>query len=103
MAEAATPLEEDLSFVPEYDLQLYIAGSSPTSMRALDNLRAICAQYLSGRHQLAVVDLHQHPERASEDEVLGVPMLLKKRPGLVRRLVGDLSNRDRVLKALGLL
>lgn len=66
------------------------------------NLEAICQQHLLGRYTLTVVDLHQHPERAEENGILGLPCLVKLRPGLVRRLVGDLTDRDRVLKALGL-
>ena len=86
----------------EYELCLYVAGDSPRSTNARRNLDAICQQYLLGRHTLTVVDLQQHPERAGEDEILGVPCLVKRRPGLVRRLVGDLADRDRVLLALGL-
>ncbi|WP_375437707.1 circadian clock KaiB family protein [uncultured Hymenobacter sp.] len=86
----------------EYELHLFIAGTSPRSETARRNLEAICARYLPGRHSLAIVDLHQQPERADQDQILGVPCLVKKRPGLVRRLVGDLSDHERVLKALGL-
>ena len=93
----AVPLPE-----PEYELQLFISGVTPRAQAALLNLQAICAEHLGGRHSLTVVDIQQHPERAFADNILGVPCLLKKRPGLVRRLVGDLSQPDRVLKALGL-
>lgn len=86
----------------EYELCLYVSGNTPRSNNARHNLEAICQQYLAGRYTLAVVDLHQQPEKAGEDEILGVPCLLKKRPGLVRRLVGDFSDRDKVLKVLGL-
>jgi len=85
-----------------YELHLYVAGAAPRSQTARRNLEAICQQYLAGRYTLTVVDLHQQPEKAGEDEILGVPCLIKKRPGLVRRLVGDLSDQDRVLKVLGL-
>jgi len=87
---------------PEYELELFLAGDTPKSTQALRNLRALCEQHLPGRYTLLVVDLHQQPERAGQEQIIGVPMLLKKRPGLVRRLVGDLSNQERVLKALGL-
>ena len=87
---------------PAYEVCLYVAGDSPRSRSALRNLEAICQQHLLGRYTLTVVDLHQHPERAEENGILGLPCLVKLRPGLVRRLVGDLSDRDRVLKALGL-
>jgi circadian clock protein KaiB len=95
--------EPDAAGQPVYDLYLYVAGAAPRSQTARRNLEAICQQHLAGRHTLTVVDLHHQPEKASEDEILGVPCLVKKYPGLVRRLVGDLSDRDRVLKVLGLL
>ncbi|MGI4884120.1 MAG: circadian clock KaiB family protein [Janthinobacterium lividum] len=86
----------------EYELELFVAGDSPHGALALRNLQALCAQHLAGRYTLTVVDLHQDPARAEADGVIGLPMLLKRRPGLVRRLVGDLSDPDRVLKVLGL-
>lgn len=86
----------------EYELHLFIAGPSPRAEAALRNLQAICAQYLAGRHTLAVVDVAQHPERAIGENILGLPRLVKKRPGLIRRLVGDFSEPSRVLKLLGL-
>ncbi|MBJ6143117.1 circadian clock KaiB family protein [Hymenobacter sp. BT559] len=88
---------------PEYDLYLFVAGATEKSRVAERNIRDICTQYLSGRYALEVVDVQQHPERTLQEELLGLPCLIKKRPGLVRRLVGDLSDRPRVLKALGLL
>jgi circadian clock protein KaiB len=87
---------------PEYDLCLFVAGTSDKSLTAQRNMQEICAHYLSGRYSLEIVDAQQHPERAMQDELLGLPCLIKRRPGLVRRLVGDLSDRPRVLKALGL-
>ncbi|WP_324680506.1 circadian clock KaiB family protein [Hymenobacter sp. GOD-10R] len=87
---------------PEYELELFVAGTTPKSERALRTLRALCEQHLPGRYTLTVVDLYQQPERASQEAILGVPMLLKKRPGLVRRLVGDFSDTERVLKVLNL-
>ncbi len=86
----------------EYELHLFIAGPSPRAEAALRNLQAICAQYLTGHHTLAVVDVAQHPERAIGENILGLPCLIKKRPGLIRRLVGDFSEPGRVLKFLGL-
>jgi circadian clock protein KaiB len=88
---------------PEYDLCLFVAGTNAKSLTAQRNIQDICNQYLSGRYALEVVDVQQDPERAMQEELLGLPCLIKKRPGLVRRLVGDLSDRPRVLKALGLI
>ena len=83
-------------------MYLFIAGATPRAQAALLNLQAICAEHLGGRHSLTVIDIQQHPERAFADNILAVPCLVKKRPGLIRRLVGDLSQPERVLKALGL-
>lgn len=85
-----------------YDLYLFVAGASPASVQARRNLEQLCAQHLPGRYTLAVVDIQQHPERAVQENLLGIPCLIKKSPGLVRRLVGDLADRGRVLKLLGL-
>jgi len=87
---------------PEYSLHLYITGVTPNSSRAVRNIKDICEQYLKGRYELLIVDVYQQPELAQENDLIGVPTLIKRRPGLVRRLVGDFSDRDRVLKALGI-
>ena len=87
---------------PEYDLLLFIAGASPRAQHAEHNVRALCDRYLRDRYHLAVIDLQRQPARAQEFDVLGIPMLLKRCPGLERRLVGDCSDAARVLKVLGL-
>jgi circadian clock protein KaiB len=87
---------------PEYELVLFVAGTSSLSVRALRNLEGICARHLAGRFSLTVVDVAQQPELAVAEQLLGLPCLLKRRPGLVRRLVGDFADEARVLKALGL-
>lgn len=86
----------------EYELHLYITGVTPNSTRAVRNIKEICELHLKGRYELHIVDIYQQPALAQQEQLLGVPTLIKKRPGLVRRLVGDLSNRDRVLAALGI-
>ena len=87
---------------PEYVLHLYITGATPNSTRAVRNIKEICELYLKGRYELLIVDIYQQPALAQQEQLIGVPTLVKKQPGLVRRLVGDLSNRERVLAALGL-
>ena len=87
---------------PAYLLHLFITGATPNSTRAVRNIKDICEQYLKGRYELLIVDIYQQPELAQQEDLIGVPTLIKLRPGLVRRLVGDLSDRTRVLKALGL-
>jgi circadian clock protein KaiB len=86
----------------EYLLHLYITGATPNSTRAVRNIKEICEQYLKGRYELLIIDIYQQPERAQENQLIAAPTLVKMRPGLVRRLVGDLSDRRRVLVALGL-
>lgn len=81
-------------------LSLYVAGSSPCSLRAIRNLRRICEDHLPGRHAVEIVDLYQHPSRAAEADLVCAPTLVKRRPPPVRRLVGDLSNEGRVLVVL---
>ncbi|MFC6222714.1 circadian clock KaiB family protein [Hymenobacter artigasi] len=87
---------------PEYVLHLYITGATPNSTRAVRNIKDICEQYLKGRYELLIMDVFQQPALAQREDLIGVPTLIKRSPGLVRRLVGDLSDRERVLKALGI-
>jgi circadian clock protein KaiB len=87
---------------PEYSLHLYITGATPNSTRAVRNIKEICEQHLKGRYELVIIDIYQQPELAQQEDLIGVPTLIKRRPGLVRRLVGDLSDHERVMKALGI-
>jgi circadian clock protein KaiB len=81
-------------------LRLYVAGNSRRSRTALRNLLSICQEHLPGRFDLEVVDLYEHAHRASEAQILGAPTLVKEYPLPVRRLLGDLSDEQRVLDAL---
>lgn len=85
----------------EYLLHLYITGATPNSTRAVRNLTDICERYLAGRYELQIVDIYQQPELAQEAAIVAAPTLVKRRPGLRRWLVGDLSDRRRVLVLLG--
>jgi len=87
---------------PRYVLQLFVAGATPMSGRALANLREICEQHLHGRYELDVIDIYEQPALAKADRIIAVPTLLKKLPAPLRRLVGDLSDRERVLVGLSL-
>jgi len=93
----AEPVNEDL-----YELRLFVAGSSPASLRAINNLRIVLEQQLQGRYELDIVDIHQQPELAQQENITAVPMLLKKMPNPKRLLVGDMSNTQKVLRGLGL-
>ncbi|RAK70015.1 circadian clock KaiB family protein [Hymenobacter edaphi] len=87
---------------PEYVLHLFITGATPNSTQAVRNLQDICERYLPGRVELQIVDIYQQPELARSERIVAAPTLIKKQPGLVRFLVGDLSDRRRVLSLLGL-
>ena len=83
-------------------LRLYIAGQSPRSLDAFANLRVICDQHLPGQYEIEIVDLVEHPELAAADEVLALPTLVRLRPAPSRRIIGNLSDTERVLRYLRL-
>lgn len=85
-----------------HQLRLYVAGSSPRSLRAIDNVRRVCESELAGRYNLEVVDLYKHPRRATDDQVIAIPTLVKEAPGLLRRMVGDMSETSLLRQGLGL-
>jgi len=86
----------------KYVLRLYITGMTIRSSEAIQNLRAICETYLKGRYELEVVDISQNTNMAQDEQIIAAPTLLKKLPLPLRRLVGDLSNKERVLVGLDL-
>jgi circadian clock protein KaiB len=88
--------------VPLWNLWLYVAGSTPTSLAAFRNLKRICEEHLAGRYHIQVVDLVKNPELARENQILAMPAVVRKDPSPGRRVLGDLSNTKRVLAALGL-
>lgn len=83
-----------------WELRLYVAGQTPKSLAALANLRRICDEHLSGQYKIEVIDILKEPHRAKLDEVFAVPSLVRKLPEPVRKIIGDLSNTDRVLVGL---
>jgi circadian clock protein KaiB len=85
-----------------YTLQLFITGSTPRSTRAIDNLHRICEQNLKGRYQLEVIDVYQNPEATQELQIVATPTLVKILPTPLRRIIGDLSDKERVLAGLNL-
>ena len=87
---------------PQYELRLYVAGMTPRSARALANIKQICEEHLKGHYGLQVIDLYQQPVLAKGDQIIAVPTLIKKLPMPLRRLIGDLSDRERVLIGLDL-
>ena len=85
-----------------YHLRLYVAGQSPKSVRAVENLRRVCEDYLPGRYTIELVDLMENPQLARADEIIAVPTLVRKLPEPIRRIIGDLSNTEKVLIGLQL-
>jgi circadian clock protein KaiB len=83
-------------------LRLYVTGMTSGSVRAIKNLRAICDEYLEGRYDLEVIDIYQQPVLAVGEQIIAAPTLIKKLPLPMRRLIGDMSNRERVLLGLDL-
>ena len=85
-----------------WNLRLYIAGQTPKSMRALDNLRRICEEHLAGQYTIEVVDLLVNPKLAKEDQIIAIPTLVRKLPDPIRNIIGDLSDSERTLVGLQL-
>lgn len=87
----------------EWLLRLYIAGQTPKSVRAINNLREICRTHLEGRYSIEVVDLMVNPEVGRTDQILAIPTLVRRLPAPLTRIIGDLSNVERVLVGLNII
>lgn len=85
-----------------YMLRLFVAGASPNSVRAINNLKEICDLYLAGKYSLEIIDVYQQPAIAKIEQIIALPLLIKQFPEPRRRLIGDLSDRNKVLKALSI-
>ena len=85
-----------------YVLRLYVTGMTPRSTESIARIKAICEEYLADRYELEVIDIYQQPALAKGEQIIAAPTLIKKLPLPLRRLVGDLSNKDRVLLGLDL-
>ncbi len=90
------------SHLESYTLRLYVAGMTPQSTRAIANIKQLCEEHLKGRYSLEVVDIYQQPVLAAGEQIIAAPTLIKKLPLPLRRLIGDLSNAERVLVGLDL-
>jgi len=84
----------------KYELRLYIAGKTLKSVTALENLKKYCEEHLNGEYSIEVIDLLLHPQLAEGDQILAIPTLVKKVPEPVRKIIGDLSNEEKVLVGL---
>ena len=87
----------------KYVLQLFIAGLSPNSVHAITNIREICERYLKGRYDLKIIDIYREPSYAIKEERVAMPLLIKRLPLPEERLIGDLSDTEKVLKGLDII
>jgi circadian clock protein KaiB len=99
MPSAETPPGTETP-IPEWQLKLYVAGQTTKSIAALENLKRVCETHLAGRYQIEVIDLLVNPRLAAGDQILAVPTLVRKVPEPIRKIIGDLSNEERMLVGL---
>jgi len=85
-----------------YQLRLYVAGQTPKSVKAFANLKKICEKHLKGRYTIEVIDLVKNPKLAGGDQILAIPTLVRKLPPPIKKIIGDLSDKERVLVGLDL-
>ena len=85
-----------------YALKLYVAGQTPKAVRAFSNLRKICEEHLEGRYSIEVIDLVENPQLGRGDQILALPTLVRRLPAPIKKIIGDLSNTERVLVGLDL-
>jgi circadian clock protein KaiB len=85
-----------------WHLRLYVAGQSPKSLRAFENLMRLCEEHLDARYDIEIVDLIENPQLAAGDEIVAIPTLVRRLPAPMRKIIGDLSDSDRVLVGLQL-
>jgi circadian clock protein KaiB len=89
------------NFEPEhYILRLYITGMTPNSKRAVENIKKICEEHLHGKYLLEIIDIYQQPQLAEGDQIFAAPTLIKKLPSPLKKLIGDMSNTEKVLLGL---
>jgi circadian clock protein KaiB len=84
----------------EYILRLYVTGSTPRSLRAIANLKRFCEEYLDGDYELQIIDMYKNPQAARDADVIAAPTLIKRMPAPLRRFIGDLSNKQKLLSGL---
>ena len=87
---------------PVWELRLYVAGMTATSIRAFENLKNLCEEHMHGAYRIQVIDLLERPKLASGDQIIAVPTLVRRLPTPVKKIIGDLSNTERVLVGLDL-
>lgn len=92
----------DNAFKEKYVLRLFITGMTPNSKRAVENIKKICEEYLEGRYELQVIDIYQQPSLAEGEQIIAAPTLIKIFPLPLKRLIGDMSNTEKVLQGLNI-
>lgn len=97
------PAKADAAADGRYILRLYITGMTSRSARAIENLQVFCEKHLAGRYELQVIDVYQQPELATREQIVAVPTLIKQLPLPLRRLIGDMSDEERILVGLDIL
>jgi circadian clock protein KaiB len=86
-----------------YKLKLYVAGTTPKSLEAFANLKKICEEYLKGQYSIDVIDLIKNPKLAKGDQIVAIPTLVRKLPEPIKKIIGDLSNKEKVLVGLNII
>jgi circadian clock protein KaiB len=99
LKSTATP---DQTPEKHYNLRLFVSGMNNRSTRAIQSLQEICSQHLEGRYKLEIIDIHQHPELAKSEQIIAIPTLIKNIPPPLRKFIGDLTNKERLLVGLDL-
>ncbi len=94
------PSESEPGTAEFWDLRLYVAGQTPKSMAAVANLKRLCEEHLPGKYRIEVIDLVPNPQLARSDQILAIPTLVRRLPQPIRKIIGDLSNSERVLVGL---
>jgi circadian clock protein KaiB len=84
----------------KWNLRLYVAGQTPKSIVALANLKRICDEHMNGQYRIEIIDLMENPQLAQKDQIVAIPTLVRELPSPLKRIIGDLSNTDRVLVGL---
>src|SRR4051812_12350040 len=98
MAKSSKTAKKDY----QWELRLYIAGNTPKSVTALSNLKRYCEEHLKGQYRIEVIDLLVQPQLAAGDQILAIPTLVRKVPVPIRKIIGDLSNEEKVLVGLNI-
>ena len=86
----------------EFVLRLFITGASPNSVKAIENTKHICEEHLKGRYSLEIIDVYQQAELAAKEHIIALPLLVRKKPSPERKMIGDMSHTEKVMRGLGL-